>query len=183
MPSFAQAPGEAPLVDPMAVPAPVAVDPGPAIVRSGKDPSMSVTIEPIFLLAGIAEANVEVRIAPHVALQALGGYGGIVFAKIKELGGEVNVYVRPQITGLHFGAELKYLWGSDGIPFANTDHMDVTEREVGVYAGWKWVGWRGLSAVVQAGVARLDLSGGAPDSGVPKTQIIPAANATVGLSF
>ena len=176
VPSFAQSPSETPLADP-----PPAVSTSTA--HAGWDPKLTVSIEPIFLIAGIAEANVEVRVAPHVAVQGLGGYGGIVFAKIAELGAEANVYVRPEITGLHFGAELKYMWGSGGIPFANTDNMDVTEREVGVYAGWKWVGWRGLTAVLQAGVARLDISGGSPNDGVPKSQIIPAANTVVGLSF
>jgi hypothetical protein len=177
VPGFAQAPSETPLTDP-----PPAVSTSTA--RAGWDPKLTVSIEPMYLIAGIAEANLEVRVAPHVALQGLGGYGGILFAKISELGAEANVYVRPEITGLHFGAELKYMWGSGGIPFANTqDNMDVTEREVGIYAGWKWVGWRGLTAVLQAGVAKLDTSGGAPDSGIPKSQIIPAANMVVGLSF
>lgn len=176
VPSFAQSPSETPRIDPPAV--------ATSTVQPRWDPRVTVSVEPVFLIAGIAEANVEVRVAPHVAVQGLGGYGGMFYAKIWELGAEANVYVRPEITGLHFGAELKYLGGSGAIPFANTNtNMDVTEREVGVYAGWKWVGWRGLTAVVQVGVARLDISGGSPDDGVPKSQVIPAANTVVGLSF
>ncbi|HET9989443.1 MAG TPA: hypothetical protein VFQ65_13020 [Kofleriaceae bacterium] len=151
---------------------------------SHDDPRVTVAVEPIFLVAGIVEANVEVELAPHLAVQGIAGYGGILTGRISELGGEANVYVRPTMTGPHFGTEIKYLWGSSGsIPFVDTGMTtSVTERELAIYAGWKWVGWRNVTAVVQVGVARLDLHGDVSND-VPRSQIIPAANFVVGYSF
>ncbi|CAN5659017.1 hypothetical protein BH11MYX1_BH11MYX1_08980 [soil metagenome] len=139
-------------------------------------------VEPIFLIIGLVEANVEVAAAPHLGLQAIAGYGGIYGSQIGELGAEANIYVRRQMTGLHFGTELKYLWGSGGVPFVPQSQSHVTERELAIYAGYKWVGWKSITTVAQLGVARLDLSGDVPMD-TKKTQIIPAANLVVGYSF
>ncbi len=154
-----------------------------AATPAADDPKVSISIEPVFLMAGIVEANVEVEVAPHLGIQAIAGYGGILGGRIAELGAEANIYVRPELRGLHVGTELKYLWGSGTvIPFVDMPETHVTERELAVYAGWKWVGWRHLTTVVQVGVSRLDLSGDiAMDT--PRSQVVPAANLTLGYSF
>jgi hypothetical protein len=146
------------------------------------DPKFSVTIEPVFLIAGIVEANVEVATAPHLGVQALAGYGSVMGTRLGELGAEANVYVRREMTGLHVGTELKYLWGSGGIPFAPQTQSHVTERELGIYAGYKWVGWKNITTVAQLGVARLDFSGDV-SMDPPKPKVIPAANLVLGYSF
>jgi hypothetical protein len=148
------------------------------------DPRVTVAVEPIFLIAGIVEANAEVQLAPHVSVQGIAGYGGFIGGRIAELGGEANVYLRREMTGPHLGTEIKYLWGSStSIPFVDTGmNTSVTERELAVYVGWKWVGWRKLTAVAQLGVGRLDLRGDI-SSDVPRSQIIPAANLLVGYSY
>jgi hypothetical protein len=144
----------------------------------------TVSVEPVFLIAGIVEANVEIQPTEHLGLQALAGYGGFIGGHIAELGGEANVYVRRQAAGPHFGVELKYLWGSASVPFvADSMTDDTSERELGVYAGWKWIGWHDITTVVQLGVAKLDLSGGSPNDGVARHQVVPAANLVVGYSF
>src|SRR4051812_12876976 len=123
----------------------------------------TISVEPIFLIAGIAELNVEVQPTAHLGLQAIAGYGGLIGGHIAELGAEANVYLRPEAAGPHAGVEVKYLWGSSSVPFvANTMSADVTERELALYAGWKWIGWRNLTVVAQLGISRLDLSGGSP---------------------
>ena len=146
------------------------------------DPKVSMTVEPIFLIAGIVEANFEVAAAPHLGVQALAGYGGILGSTIAELGAEANLYWRREMTGLHVGTEIKYMWGSGGLPFVQQTQAHVTERELGIYAGYKWVGWKHITTVAQLGVGRLDLSGDV-SMDVPKKQIIPAAYLVLGYSF
>lgn len=144
------------------------------------DPSATISVEPMFLIIGMVEANVELKVAPHVGFQGIAGYGSIMFTGIKDLGGEVNVYQRAQLSGFHGGAMVKYLWGSSSLPFVdNMNSGDVVEREVGLYVGWKWIGWRGLTAVLQAGVGKLDLTGGDE----PVHKLVPLANLTAGYSF
>jgi hypothetical protein len=144
----------------------------------------TISVEPIFLIAGIAELNVEVQPTAHLGLQGIAGYGGLIGGHISELGAEANVYLRPEAAGPHFGVELKYLWGSSSVPFvANTMSADVTERELALYAGWKWIGWRNLTVVLQLGISKLDLSGGSPNDDLPRHQVVPAANLVVGYSF
>ena len=144
----------------------------------------TVSVEPVFLVAGIVEANVEIQPTAHLGLQAIAGYGGLLGVHISELGAEANVYLRPAAAGPHFGVELKYLWGSAGVPFiADSMSADVTERELALYAGWKWIGWHGITTVVQLGVAKLDLSGGDSSDDVPRHQVVAAANLVVGYSF
>ncbi|MEO8550420.1 MAG: hypothetical protein ABI678_10615 [Kofleriaceae bacterium] len=144
----------------------------------------TISVEPIFLIAGIAELNVEVQPTAHLGLQAIAGYGGLIGGHISELGAEANVYIRREAAGPHFGVEVKYLWGSSSIPFvAQTMNADVTERELALYAGWKWIGWRNLTFVMQLGISKLDLWGGSPSDDLPRHQVVPAANLVVGYSF
>ena len=151
---------------------------------SAFDPAATVSVEPIYLLAGIVEANLEIKVAPHVGLQVIGGYGGFVGATVKELGAEANVYMRPQLAGLHFGVMGRRLWASTSFPFATmTDDAADTEREIGAYAGWKWIGWRHLTAVLQAGVGRIDLAPVTASSDIKSPEIIPVANFVAGYSF
>ena len=67
-------------------------------MREGHDdPKVSVTIDPVFLIAGIVEANVEIAAAPHLGVQALAGYGSVMgtrLGELGELGVEANV-MRP----------------------------------------------------------------------------------------
>jgi len=145
-----------------------------------KDPSVTVSVEPMFLIIGMVEANVELKVAPHVGMQGIAGYGSIMFTGIKDLGGEVNVYARPELAGFHAGAMVKYLWGSASLPFVdNMNRGDVVERQLGLYVGWKWIGWGGVSAVLQMGIGKLDLTGGDE----PVHEIVPVANLTAGYSF
>lgn len=147
------------------------------------DPTATVSIEPVFLVAGIVEANLEVKVAPHVGLQVLGGYGGFLTGTISELGTEVNVYARREVSGFHAGAMAKLVKGSSSLVVRALEMdqaEDVKERELGVYAGWKWIGWHHLTAVLQGGVGRLDLTGGVDG---PQHQVIPVANFTAGYSF
>ena len=155
-----------------------------AYAEPQEDPKVSVTVEPMFLAAAILEANVEVEVTPHLGLQALAGYGGMLGSHIAELGAEANVYVRPEMRGWHFGTELKYLWASGpSIPFVDLGMASSTVelRELAVYAGYKWVGWHHITTVVQFGIGRMDSSGDTMD--VPKSQVVPAANLVLGYSF
>ena len=107
----------------------------------------------------------------------------VLDASFKELGGQANVYVTRAFHGLHGGVELRYLWGGangTGFPGGPDLMSSATERIVGVYAGWKWIGWRNLTAILQAGVGRIDVHS---DSEPPMSKVIPVANLTVGYSF
>lgn len=145
------------------------------------DPTATISVEPMFLIAGIVEANVEVRVAPHVGLQAIGGYGVIAFTSIKELGTEVNVYLRPQLSGFHVGGIARYMWGSQSFLFSEatmSSDEPSAERELGAYVGWKWIGWKHLTAVLQLGVGHYDI-----DGKDPVHQLAPVAQLTAGYSF
>ncbi|MFT3696312.1 MAG: hypothetical protein QM831_24440 [Kofleriaceae bacterium] len=154
-----------------------------------QDPHLvTVAVEPMYLAIGFVEANVEVQPTAHLGLQAIGGYGGWWWGHMAEVGAAANVYVDREARGLHFGTEVRWMWGSVSIPFVSDQQQAMmsgdtgTDRIIGIYAGWKWVGWRGLTAVLQLGVGKMDHSG-PPTQDVPAHQVIPAGNLVAGYTF
>ena len=149
-----------------------------ATAARADEPTITAEIQPMMLVATFIDAQVEARVAPHVGLAAIAGFGAPVFgATIKELGGQANVYLQHEFTGLHVGAEVKYLWVDANWIFAQSSGDN---RTLGAYLGWKWVARSGLSAVLQVGVGQLH-DPQAKD--MPVNQIIPVANLYGGWSF
>jgi hypothetical protein len=156
------------------------------------DERVTATVEPMLLVMPMVDATVEVKAAPHVGLAARAGYGHVGIplvagGSIYELGGAAHYYLDREFSGWHVGAEAFWLWGeTSGYLFdqepASERMMNESspERIVGAFGGYKWGGWRGLSAVVQLGVGHIDQSK-SPDGPIHK--VIPVANLDVGWTF
>lgn len=159
--------------------------PAHASPQPGQDEHLvTVAVEPMYLAIGFVEANLEVQPTDHLGLQAVGGYGGLMFGHLAEAGAQANIYVDRAARGLHFGTEARWMWGHSSLPFTSQSmDADVSERILGIYAGWKWVGWRGLTAVLQFGVGTMDTTGGSKNSDVPAHQVIPTGNLVAGYTF
>ena len=122
-------------------------------------PTVSVTIEPLYLILTMVDATVEVRVAPRVGAAVIAGYGRpLLGASMWNLGGELNAYLLRDFSGLHIGAEYQVLGGSFGIPFV-VDSMDTDPLRIwGGYVGYKCVTRRGFTSLLQMGVGHI--SGG-----------------------
>jgi hypothetical protein len=150
----------------------------------------TITLQPVMLVMPMVDATIEVQPAAHVGVAARAGYGhvGIPFlagASFYELGGAANYYVNRSFSGWHAGAEAFWLWGdTSGYLFDQQSQaqqgMSSPERIVGAYGGYKWVGWHGLTGVLQLGVGHLDQKT-SPDG--PIAKVIPVANMNAGWSF
>ncbi len=142
----------------------------------------SITIEPIYLVLPMLDVTVEHRLGPHVALSGTAGYGRLVFglATLWELAGASNFYLRRRATGAHLGFELRYLGGGMSKLLDPNQTSNARERVAGAYVGYKWVASYGLTAVLQMGVGRMDITGSSEGD---SSQIIPVANFTAGWSI
>ncbi len=154
------------------------------------EPTDTLSIEPVFLVLPMAELTAEHMVTPQVSFAATGGIGHAFLPignMMYDLGGQGNVYLMRHFSGVHLGALIKYMWGdSGGAVFpGGPSVMDtsMTEREVGIYAGYKWITRRGFSATIQYGVGRLDITSTDKNSDLPRSQIIPIGQATLGWSF
>jgi hypothetical protein len=161
-------------------------------VPAAAEPTLTVSLEPVMLVMPMVDSTIEYSPVPHLGLAVRAGYGhiGIPFvagANIYELGGQANWYINQSFKGWHVGTEATWLWGGlSGYLFDNQQQMMPSqqqaspERVLGAYGGYKFVWWRGMSAVVQVGVGKLDMKS-SPDG--PIHQVIPVANANLGWSF
>lgn len=143
----------------------------------------TIAIQPIMLVAAFVDASVEHQVAPHVGVVAIGGLGfPITGATLYELGAQGNVYLFHAFRGVHLGTEVKYLWGSShfGLLGGPQASSFVTERVLGAYVGYKWIAAHQITAELQVGVGRLELSG---TTTTAMTEIIPVANLAAGWSF
>jgi hypothetical protein len=151
------------------------------------EPATTISVEPMFLIIPFAEITAERMVTPNVGIAATGGIGHVfvpIGNMLYDLGAQGNVYLVRHFAGPHLGAELKYWWGSSGgdlVPGGpSVMSSSATERELGVYAGYKWMARYGLSATIQLGVGRFDVSS---TSDPPSSRIVPLANLTIGWSF
>jgi hypothetical protein len=145
----------------------------------------SITLEPIFLVIPMIDASLEIQPTPHVGIALDAGYGHMMLPignSLWDIGGQGNIYLTRPFDGPHLGVELRWMGGGASIPFAKgPDSMsDVRERIAGIYAGYKWVGWKGLTAIVQFGIGHLDEHS---TSDPPQSKLIPVGNLTAGYSF
>jgi hypothetical protein len=150
-------------------------------------PNVTVGVQPVMLVLPMVDASIEYSPTKHIGIAARVGYGRLfatlLSASFYDLGGEANVYLTRDFSGWHVGSELFWAWGDTSSFLLDTakDNMSTSaERIVGVYGGYKWIGWKGMTATVQFGVGRLDQKQ-SPDG--PISQVIPVANAFAGWSF
>ncbi len=152
-------------------------------------PNVTVGLQPMMLVLPMIDATIEYQPTPRLGIAVRPGIGhigipGIASATFYEIGGAANVYLTRDFAGWHAGTELYWLWGdTSGYLFDQSSQMMTSasaERVAGVYSGYKWIGWRGLTAVIQLGVGRLDQKQ-SPDG--PISKVIPVGNLDVGWSF
>jgi hypothetical protein len=153
------------------------------------EPNTTVAVQPMMLVLPMVDATIEYQPTPRLGLVLRPGYGhalmlpGVASVSFYEIGGAANVYLTRDFKGWHAGSELFWLWGQpSGYLFDHSSQMMTAsaERVAGVYGGYKWIGWKGLTAVVQFGVGRLDQKQ-SPDG--PISKVIPVGNLDVGWSF
>jgi hypothetical protein len=147
----------------------------------------TVTLQPMMLALPMIDSTIEYQPTHHIGIAARAGIGHVflplISANMYELGGAANVYLTRPFSGWHLGSELYWLWGvasSSTLSIMSTSD----ERIASLYGGYKWIGWRGLTAVVQLGVGRMDTKSNCNCmTDVPASQIIPTAHASVGWTF
>ncbi len=153
------------------------------------EPNTTVTVQPMMLVLPMIDANIEYSPTPRLGLVVRPGYGhfgipGLASSSLYEHGGAANVYLTRGFSGWHAGTEAFWLWGDNsGYLFDSSSQQMTTtspERVMGVYGGYKWIGWKNLTAVVQLGIGRLDID---KTSDGPVHQVIPVGNVEVGYSF
>src|SRR5690242_8684878 len=97
------------------------------------EPVATVSIEPLFLVATMVDSTIEVKPTDHLGIAALAGYGlPVTGATLWDLGGEANVYLQRSFSGLHVGAELRYMGGSMSL-LGTHEMSDGTDRILGAY--------------------------------------------------
>ncbi len=153
------------------------------------EPNTTVAVQPMMLVLPMIDATIEYQPTPRLGLVLRPGYGhigipGLASTSLYELGGAANIYLTRDFKAWHVGTEAFWLWGDNsGYLFDQPSQQMMTaspERVMGVYGGYKWIGWKHLTAVVQLGVGRLDID---KTSDGPVHQVIPVGNVEVGYSF
>jgi hypothetical protein len=175
-----------------APPVPLAPPPPPAGPPGRPPPDarfITPSFSPLHLIIGpVFEAQVELRVLPHVGVAILGGGGKVtvdngleeVDVSVYEIGGQVNVYWR-QFDGWHLGVEPMYA-------HASVDEPGLKVRgngfALGGYAGYKHIFDMGLTLIVQLGVDVMVVEAEA-DTGETASEedVFPLLNLNAGWSF
>lgn len=167
-----------------------------------KPDSFSLVFSPFYLLLPMAKLTGEVSVVRHLGLAVIGGIGQTSFdlqasdgtkstfdAATYLLGTQIIGYPARSFDGIEVGAQLQYVYVDGQGKVGETSFAGIGSGfAVGPFLGYKWITRVGFTALAQAGVQFLAVSGNAKDEAgntgnASDNRIGPLLNLDLGWSF
>ncbi len=143
------------------------------------EPTVSLSTNPLVDLIGLADVQVETRVADHVGVAAIAGAGKVAWdsgAPSYELGARGSYYLTRAFSGWNVGAEALHARSLHTYEMGDTPSFSMA----GAFGGYKWLLASGFTGDLRVGVAVAHTNLGTTK---PENDVLPLVSGSLGYTF